>query len=145
MSKGRYDKFLNAYAELDNICAEYLGVEREGVAEYINRLGSCGGGARRAHMLSNLVRYRAVKNELERADGASKKSTVKIKSNDITRINAFIREISKRRDPLSLDLRRKERSKKPLPSKILFISLFACLALLICAITVALCFLLINQ
>ena len=146
LSKKLYDGFLAAYEELDALCAEYFGIQSEGVAEYINRLGEAKGGARKAQMLSHLVRYRAIRNEIERQiENGSRTKRGKIKSGDVIRIKTFIKSIEAKRDPLSVSLRQEKNSNKPSQHRLLTVILPIVLVLLIAGIVTALCFILINQ
>ena len=142
MNKKLYDDFLNAYGEIDSLCIEYFGIEREGITEYINKLGEAKGGMRKAQMLSSLVRYRAIKNEIERKlERGSSKKLGKIRRRDIIRLHGFKSAIANRRDPLSLSLARERASKS---GGVLRIALPIFIAVMIAAIVTVLCILL-NQ
>lgn len=145
MSKKLNEAFLAAYTRLDEVCIETFGIAGEGVTEYINKLGTVKGGYKRDQMLANLVRYRAIKNELERKieHGTSPKLKA-IKNGDIMRIRRFSSDICRGRDPLSLTLNKANRTKSQLHNRILSIILPIILVFLVAGIVTVLCLLLIK-
>lgn len=97
MGKKLNDAFLAAYSELDSMCASRFSVEREGVTEYINRLGALRRAYSQKLVLSHLIKYRRIKCDLD--SGAH--LTDKIWRSDISWIQGFMKDVERARDPIS--------------------------------------------
>ena len=144
MYKRRCEDFLKLYSELDSLLCERLSVEREGITEYINRLGDGGGGFKRSQVLHYLVRYRAAKCELEGgAENGAKQ--IKIGGDDIARLRSYIRTVSRGGDPLSLKMKKAERKALPMAKRVLLTAIPIVAVALLVALIILLCNLLINN
>ena len=108
MSKRINEKFMDAYMELDAVCSEKLNVSSGGVTEYVNRLNNARVAPGRDEALPKLVRYRTIRNMLSHEAGAIKRDNGVLKS-DITWLKKFSSNLKKKKDPLSLYLRRARR------------------------------------
>jgi hypothetical protein len=102
------EKFMEAYIELDAVCSEKLNVSSGGVTEYVNRLNNARVAPGREEALPKLVRYRTIRNMLSHESGALKRDNGIVKS-DIVWVKKFSSGIRKKKDPLSLYLRRARR------------------------------------
>ena len=94
--------------ELDAVCSEKLNVSSGGVTEYVNRLNNARVAPGRDEALPKLVRYRTIRNMLSHEAGAIKRDNGVLKS-DITWLKKFSSNLKKKKDPLSLYLRRARR------------------------------------
>lgn len=108
MSKRLNERFLEAYIELDAVCSEKLNVSSGGVTEYVNRLNNARVAPGRDEALPKLVRYRTIRNMLSHEAGAIKRDNGVLKS-DIGWLKKFSTSLKKKKDPLSLYLRRARR------------------------------------
>ena len=99
---------MDAYMELDAVCSEKLNVSSGGVTEYVNRLNNARVAPGRDEALPKLVRYRTIRNMLSHEAGAIKRDNGVLKS-DITWLKKFSSNLKKKKDPLSLYLRRARR------------------------------------
>ena len=108
MSKRINEKFMDAYMELDAVCSEKLNVSSGGVTEYVNRLNNARVAPGRDEALPKLVRYRTIRNMLSHEAGAIKRDNGVLKS-DISWLKKFSSNLKKKKDPLSLYLRRARR------------------------------------
>ena len=108
MSKRLNERFLEAYIELDAVCSEKLNVSSGGVTEYVNRLNNARVAPGRDEALPKLVRYRTIRNMLSHEAGAIKRDNGVLKS-DIGWLKKFSSSLKKKKDPLSLYLRRARR------------------------------------
>lgn len=108
MSRRTNERFMQAYLELDAVCSEKLNVAGGGVTEYVNRLNNARLAPGRDEALPRLVRYRTIRNMLSHEVGAIKRDNGVTKS-DIVWVKKFCSNITKKKDPLSLYLRRARR------------------------------------
>ncbi len=108
MGRKANEKFMTAYLELDALCGEKLNVNSGGITEYINRLNNARLAPGRDEALPKLVRYRTIRNMLSHEAGALKRYNGVLKS-DIQWVKRFCSNVRKKRDPLSLYLRRARR------------------------------------
>ena len=92
--------FFKAYIELDKICAERLGVERNGVTAYINSLVELRFAPDRSEVLPRLIKYRKARNIIAHEDGAIDQLDELGKA-DVKWINKFAKQVSRRLDPVS--------------------------------------------
>lgn len=99
---------MSAYLELDNLCGDKFNVNGGGVTEYINRLNNARVAPGRDEALPKLVRYRTVRNMISHEVGALRRDNG-ISKYDISWIHKFIKNIRKKKDPISLYLRRARR------------------------------------
>ena len=99
---------MDAYMELDAVCSEKLNVSSGGVTEYVNRLNNARVAPGRDEALPKLVRYRTIRNMLSHEAGAIKRDNGVLKS-DISWLKKFSSNLKKKKDPLSLYLRRARR------------------------------------
>lgn len=109
--------FLNSYIELDKICCLKFGIVTGGVTEYINRLINARYAPGRDDVLPRLVRYRNIRNRIAHEEGVLQ-SIEDISRADIKWIASFSKDLTKKKDPISLYLRkarnyaRRKRAKK---------------------------------
>lgn len=97
--------FLNSYIELDNICSQKFGKSSGGVTEYINRLVNSRFAPERDEALSRLVRYRNVRNRIAHEEGALGQIN-EITKLDLKWMDGFKHDLLKKRDPISVYLRK---------------------------------------
>ncbi len=100
--------FFNAYLELDNICAQTLGVKRGGVSAYIGRLVDERFAPGRSETLPKLVEYRKIRNIIAHEQGALSDITDITKA-DVQWLNRFAKLVQKKKDPISLYARKANR------------------------------------
>lgn len=105
MSRKYNSAFLNSYIELDKICSHKFGIVSGGITEYVNRLISAKYAPDREQVLPRLVRYRNIRNRIAHEAGALQ-SIDEITKADVKWIEEFIKDIDKKRDPISLYLRK---------------------------------------
>lgn len=92
--------FFKSYIDLDKVCAEKLGVERNGVSAYINKLVEMRFAPDRSEVLPRLIKYRKMRNIIAHEDGAIDKLD-EIAKSDIQWLNRFAKKVSGKRDPIS--------------------------------------------
>lgn len=92
--------FFKAYLELDKICAERLGVERNGVTAYINSLVELRFAPDRSEVLPRLIKYRKARNIIAHEDRAFDQLDGLNKA-DVKWINKFAKQVSRKLDPVS--------------------------------------------
>lgn len=97
--------FLNSYIELDKICSQKFGKVSGGVTEYINRLVNSRFAPERDEVLPRLVKYRNVRNRIAHEEGALGQIS-EITKLDLKWLDSFKRDLQKKRDPISVYLRR---------------------------------------
>ena len=100
--------FLEHYLELDRACCEKFGVVAGGVTEYINRLNNARFAPGRDNVLPRLVKYRNIRNKFSHEAGALRSCT-ELERADVRWLRAFSRDLDRKKDPLSLYLRRARR------------------------------------
>jgi len=99
------EKFLACYMELDKDCCDKFGVTIGGVTEYINRLNNARFAPGRDDVLPRLVRYKNIKTKFDHEVGAIRRVDELTKV-DVRWIRDFNRALDRRRDPISLYLRK---------------------------------------
>ena len=92
--------FFKAYIELDKVCADRLGVEKNGVSAYINSLVELRFAPERSEVLPRLIKYRKARNIIAHEDGAIDQLDALTKD-DIKWLNRFAKSVSHKRDPIS--------------------------------------------
>ena len=128
MSSKHNSAFLNSYIELDKICCHKFGVVTGGITEYVNRLINARYAPDREQVLPRLVRYRNIRNRIAHEAGALQ-SINEINKSDVRWIGEFIKDIEKKRDPISLYLRKARKYAKRRRAKKRFYAIFATLLL----------------
>lgn len=103
--------FFNAYNALDKVCCHKFGVVTGGVTEYIERLMNTRFAPGRDEVLSRLVKYRNERNRIAHEAGALEKLDIIAKA-DIHWICGFTKDLEKKRDPISVYLRKAKRYAK---------------------------------
>lgn len=103
------EAFLNAYLSLDRVCCHMFSLTTGGVTEYINRLINARYAPGRDEVLPRLVRYRNVRNRIAHEEGALG-DILEVKKRDISWIREFERDVTRRRDPISVYLRTARRN-----------------------------------
>lgn len=99
------EAFIAEYIQLDKDCCEKFGVSTGGVTEYINRLNNARFAPGRDDVLPRLVRYRNIRNKFAHELSALRK-TDEVTKVDVKWIRSFNKEIVKKKDPISLYLRK---------------------------------------
>ena len=105
MSKKINKKFLKLYVELDKVCCDKFGIPSDGVTEYINRLSNTKFAPKRDEVLPALVKYRNMNNLFAHQPKDVKKNKDLVKG-DLTWIKGFKKDVSKKKDPLSVYLKK---------------------------------------
>ena len=100
--------FLSAYIELDKVCCLKFGAATGGITEYINRLITARFAPDRDDVLPRLVKYRNIRNRMAHEEGAFGKID-EIAKADVRWIQGFKKAMQKKRDPISLYLRKTRR------------------------------------
>ena len=108
MSKKINEKFIKAYIELDKLCCENFSIQAGGVTEYINRLSNIRFAPGRDEVLPHLVKFRNIRNVFAHEPNAVKKND-ELNSKDLTWISKFSRDLKRKKDPISLYLRKAKR------------------------------------
>lgn len=105
MSKRNNEQFLTHYIELDKALCAKFGVSTGGVGEYINRLNNARFAPDRDEVLPMLVRYRNTHKRFYYEPGAMQKDN-EITGEDIKWIIRFKKDVQRKRDPISLYLKK---------------------------------------
>lgn len=92
--------FFKAYIDLDKVCADRLGVDRNGVSAYINSLVEMRFAPDRSEVLPRLIKYRKARNIIAHEQNAMDELDELTKS-DIQWLNHFAKSVSHKRDPIS--------------------------------------------
>lgn len=108
MGKRINEKFLNCYMELDKNCCDKFGIATGGTTEYINRLNNARFAPGRDDALPRLVKYRNIRNKIAHEIGSIRKIN-DITKVDIAWIKKFNKDIVRRKDPISLYLKKARR------------------------------------
>lgn len=128
MSRKVNEAFFEEYKALDNICCRKFGTDKSGVTEYITRLNNARFAPMRDEVLPRLVKYRNIRNSIAHDEGALYEITDIIKS-DVKWIKYFIKLLEKKKDPLSLYLRKARRHAKLRRARKVILIAFLCIAL----------------
>ena len=99
------ETFLASFAELDKKCCERFGIISGGITEYINRLNAARFAPGREEALPKLVRLRNLRNKMVHEPGAMRRVS-EISKADVTWIKHFDRNFARKKDPISLYLRK---------------------------------------
>lgn len=102
------EKFLSCYMSLDKICCDKFGIATGGVTEYINRLNNARFAPGRDDVLPRLVRYRNLRNKFAHEVGALRRVDELAKV-DIKWLRGFERDLNKKKDPISVYLKKARR------------------------------------
>lgn len=102
------ETFLNTFIEVDKTCSAKFGVSGSGVNEYINRLRNARFAQGRDEVLPRLVRYTNLRNRLAHEAGALRQID-EITKADVKWLSSFEKILEKKKDPLSLYLRKARR------------------------------------
>ena len=111
LSKRLNEKFLDCYMVTDRLCCSKFGIAVGGVTEYINRLNNAKNIYGRDGILPKLVRYRSIRNKFAHEAGAIRRSD-EISRADIKWIKSFNKELIRKKDPVSVYLKRERRSER---------------------------------
>ena len=135
MSKKINEAFLEDYIALDKLCCGKLGTSKMGLTEYITRLNNARFAPSRDEVLPRLVKYRNIRNSLVHDESALASSSDLTKT-DLKWLKMFIKAMEKKKDPLSLYLRKARRhAKLRRARKTILIGLFALSAIAAIVIT----------
>ena len=108
IGKRMNEKFLDCYMIADRLCCSKFGIAVGGVTEYINRLNNARYSNGREDVLPRLLRYRNLRNRFAHEAGAIKLSH-EITMADIKWLKAFNKDLLRKRDPITVYLRRERR------------------------------------
>lgn len=125
--------FLSTYNGLDKICCGKFGIVTGGVTEYINRLINARFAPGRDDVLPRLVKYRNLRNRIAHEEGAIHKLEG-ITRADVGWIKAFTRDLEKKRDPISLYLRKARRYANRRKARKYIVAAFAVILLVAAAL-----------
>lgn len=129
MSSKHNSAFLNLYIELDKICCHKFGIVTGGITEYVNRLINARYAPDREQVLPRLVRYRNIRNRIAHEAGALQ-SIDELNKSDVRWLGEFIKDIEKKRDPISLYLRKARKYAKRRKARKRLFAILAVLAAL---------------
>lgn len=128
------EAFLAGYIELDRDCCEKFGVSTGGITEYINRLNNARFAPGRDEVLPRLVRYRNTRNKFAHETDALRK-TDEVTKVDVKWLRSFNKDIIKKRDPISLYLRKARKyARRRKLRRWIYVVLFAIIAVLATAL-----------
>ena len=128
------EAFLAGYIELDKDCCEKFGVSTGGITEYINRLNNARFAPGRDEVLPRLVRYRNTRNKFAHELSALRK-TDEVTKVDVKWLRSFNKDIIKKRDPISLYLRKARKyARRRRLRRWIYVALFAIIAALATAL-----------
>lgn len=105
MAKKANTAFLNSFIELDKICCLKFGTVSGGVTEYINRLINARFAPGRDEVVARLVKYRNIRNRIAHEEGALD-NIKEINKLDLRWLDSFKRDLNKKKDPISVYLRK---------------------------------------
>ena len=108
MGRRMNERFLMNYLEVEKYCCDKFGVTTGGITEYINRLNNARFAPGRDDVLPRLVRYRNLRNKFAHEVGALRRAD-DVAKGDITWLRAFHRDLKKKRDPISVYLKKARR------------------------------------
>ena len=108
MGKRTNERFLEAYIDLDKACCAKFDVASGGVTEYINRLGNTRFAPGRDEVLPHLVKYRNIRNVFTHEPNALRRND-ELTAKDLTWISKFKRDLARKKDPISVYLRKAKR------------------------------------
>ena len=102
------EQFLNSYIKVDTACCEKFGLTSGGATEYINRLINTRFAPGRDEVLPKLIKYRNARNKIAHEENALF-TLDDITRQDINWLGAFDKSLQKKKDPISIYLRRARR------------------------------------
>lgn len=105
MGKKLNEKFVEAYAQLDNACCKKFGLSSGGVTEYIDRLDRARFAPDRNETLQVLNQYRELRNTLVHDAIQMKRGNV-IQKVDVRWVLDFVKQLNAQRDPISAYLKK---------------------------------------
>ena len=105
MSKKTNEKFIKAYEEVDKICCEKFGTQSGGVEVYINKLNNARFAPGRDEVLQRLANYKNLKSNFASTPALIRKSS-DVAKDDIKWLNGFVKDVTKKKDPISVYLRK---------------------------------------
>ena len=118
------EKFLEKFIGVESRLAKKLGINTAGVTDYINRLTNAKAAPNRDETLSQLIRFRTLRNRLVHQDGALR-TLDQISKADVKWLIKFEKSVKKGKDPLSLHGKNtKSRKRRRLFLVLLFLVLF---------------------
>ena len=132
--------FLNSFIELDKICNLKFGTVSGGVTEYINRLINARFAPGRDEVVARLVKYRNIRNRIAHEEGALD-SIKEINKLDLRWLDSFKRDLNKKRDPISVYLRKARNFVKRRKARRIFFSVLSIILTLAAAAAAAYFFL----
>ena len=105
VSKKFNEKFIKAYEEVDKVCCEKFGAQTAGVEVYINKLNNARFAPGRDEVLQRLANYKNLKSNFENTPALVRKSS-DVVADDIKWLNGFAKALTKKKDPISVYLRK---------------------------------------
>lgn len=105
MSKKINEKFIKTYEEVDKVCCEKFGTQSGGLEAYINKLNNARFAPDRDEVLQRLANYKNWNGNFASTPALIRKSS-DVTKEDIKWLNAFAKDVSKKKDPISVYLRK---------------------------------------
>lgn len=111
MGKKINEVFFETYKSVDKACCDKFGVDKFGVTEYITRLNKTRFAPMRDEVLPLLVKYRNIRNSLAHDEG-SLADVGNVTKYDVKWLKSFEKQLQKKKDPLSVYLRKAYRHRR---------------------------------
>lgn len=105
MSKKNNEKFIKTYEEVDRVCCEKFGTQGGGVEAYINKLNNARFAPGRDEVLQRLANYKNIRSNFASTPALVRRSS-DITKEDIKWLAGFAKNVSKKKDPISVYLRK---------------------------------------
>lgn len=105
MSKKNNEKFIKTYEDVDKVCCEKFGTQSGGVEAYINKLNNARFAPGRDEVLQRLANYKNIRSNFASTPALIRRSS-DITKEDIKWLAAFTKSVSKKKDPISVYLRK---------------------------------------
>ena len=105
MSKKNNEKFLKAYGEVDKICCDKFGTASDGIKVYIDKLNNARFAPGRDDVLQRLANYKNLKSSFDSTPALIRKNN-DVNKDDIKWLQSFAKEVTKKKDPISVYLRK---------------------------------------
>ena len=105
MSKKNNEKFIKTYEDLDRVCCDKFGTQSGGVEAYINKLNNARFAPGRDEVLQRLTNYKNIRSNFASTPALVRRSS-DITKEDIKWLAAFTKSVSKKKDPISVYLRK---------------------------------------
>ena len=108
MSRKINDAFIAKFKELDRTCCDKFGVHVGGVNEYMSCLNNVRFAPNRDEVLQRLVKYGSIYQRIE-YNPQDKRRTLGLTKEDVKWLTSFKKLVQKKKDPISVYLRKARR------------------------------------